>query len=162
MPLIHQIAETVEEPEELDTVDWERINTHMSKIYEKNLTNIKYDQHLPACTLVSQMARKEGVSHTSPPSSLPYFTLKGSKKAQIDNSAGLYHECNIKGYVSFLGIPDKENVIEKLMVNGFHSHQVFKSTGILCADVRGLGLTLGVLTLLFDNVSNDRYLVSTR
>jgi hypothetical protein len=33
--------------DELDPVDWERINTHMKKIYAANLTNVKYDQHLP-------------------------------------------------------------------------------------------------------------------
>ncbi|KNZ64226.1 hypothetical protein VP01_1052g2 [Puccinia sorghi] len=192
--------------QELDTVNWERINTHMKKIYEKNLTNIKCDQHLPAFqewahTLMS-------VSPTSPPSSIPYLTLKGAKKDRINNSTppkatttastsntftndqlgflvslltgnhaepdGRHSspavipssppdECDIEGYVSFLGIRDKENIFKKLMANGFHSNKVFKSPGLLCADVRGLGLTLGVVTLHFDNVSKyDHYLALNR
>ncbi|KNZ59066.1 hypothetical protein VP01_1805g2 [Puccinia sorghi] len=32
--------------EDLDAVDWERINTHMNKIYAKKLTNVKYNWHL--------------------------------------------------------------------------------------------------------------------
>ncbi|KNZ47195.1 hypothetical protein VP01_660g2 [Puccinia sorghi] len=48
----------------------------------------------------------------------------------------LPEKCEIKGYVSFLGIRDKENFVKKLMVNGFHSHKIFKSP----------------VTLLFDNV----------
>ncbi|KNZ53935.1 hypothetical protein VP01_3097g2 [Puccinia sorghi] len=35
------------EDEEIDVIDWERINTHIKKIYEKNLTNMNYNQHLP-------------------------------------------------------------------------------------------------------------------
>ena len=154
------------------------------------------------------MERKEGVSPSCPPSSLPYLTLKGAKKAQVDNGTppkattsgststtftndqlGLLvnlltgnqskkdhrqsspavitssppNECDIEGYVTFLGIRNQENVVNKLMANGFHSHKVFKSPGLLRADVRGLGLTLGVVTLLFDNVNKyDRYLSSTR
>jgi len=155
------------------------------------------------------MERKEAVTPRSPPSSLPYITLKGSKRAQINNgtplpktttsgstsntfandqlgfmvnlltgnqaktdhfqsslavtSSSLPNKCNIEGYVTFLGIRDQENVVDKLMANGFHSHKVFKSPGLLRADVRGLGLTLGVVTLLFDNVNKyDRYLSSTR
>ncbi|KNZ63009.1 hypothetical protein VP01_1199g2, partial [Puccinia sorghi] len=44
------------------------------------------------------------------------------------------------------------NVLNKLIANGFHFHKLFKSTGILRTDVRGLGLTLGVVTVWFDNV----------
>ncbi|KNZ47748.1 hypothetical protein VP01_6186g1 [Puccinia sorghi] len=33
--------------EDLDAFDWEQINTHMNKIYAKNLKNVKYNRHLP-------------------------------------------------------------------------------------------------------------------
>ncbi|KNZ63776.1 hypothetical protein VP01_1101g4 [Puccinia sorghi] len=38
---------------------------------------------------------------------------------------------------------------------------VFKSPGLLCSEVRELGLTLGVVKVLFDNVGKyDKYLAS--
>lgn len=40
--------EEEEDENELDVVDCKSINIHMKKIYEKNLTNAKYNCHLPA------------------------------------------------------------------------------------------------------------------
>ncbi|KNZ46839.1 hypothetical protein VP01_6900g1 [Puccinia sorghi] len=102
--------------EELDTVDWEHIKTHMTKIYEHKLTKIKYDFQLPvyiyganphqyilitieacqdwACALLilyfslnSSMEQTPGVTPKSPPRSLPYITLKGAKQAKINELA---------------------------------------------------------------------------
>ncbi|KNZ56822.1 hypothetical protein VP01_230g10 [Puccinia sorghi] len=61
--------------------------------------------------------------------------------------------CQLSGYINFLGICDKENVLNKLIANGFHLHKLFKSTCLLRTNVRGLGLILGVVTVLFDNVN---------
>ncbi|KNZ56424.1 hypothetical protein VP01_2405g1 [Puccinia sorghi] len=183
--------------EDLDAVDWEQINTHMNKIYAKNLTLIKYNRHLPevqewARALVSlimsmsgyQMDRKDGVSPTSPPSSLHHISLKGAKKVRIEaesvNSTSTPdfkklgpsvtsltqdqlaliaepvsyppNKSHIGGYINFLGIRNKENVLNKLIANGFHSHKLLKSAGLLHTNVSALGLTLGVVTVLFDNV----------
>ncbi|PLW51085.1 hypothetical protein PCASD_02411 [Puccinia coronata f. sp. avenae] len=65
------------------------------------------------------------------------------------------NEANIEGYIDFLGISyqDKEYTLEILLANGFHSHKVFKSVGLARLEVKELGLTRGVLTMLFDNVS---------
>ncbi|PLW48536.1 hypothetical protein PCANC_12183 [Puccinia coronata f. sp. avenae] len=198
--------------DELDPVDWERINTHMKKIYAANLTNVKYDQHLPvyidltnphryilitleACEEWARalMARKEGVSAKTPPSSLVYRTLSPAKRAQIapggldgSNSNAItpsnfdllstlfasrqYHttraeelsdrslspppdEPDMEGYLYFLKIRNKEDVLEKLLANGFDSHKLFKSAGLLQSEVKDLGIPLGVVTALFDNVS---------
>ncbi|KNZ49679.1 hypothetical protein VP01_485g5 [Puccinia sorghi] len=45
-----------------------------------------------------------------------------------------------------------ENVLNKLIANGFYLHKLFKSSGFLRANVRALGLTLGVVTVFFDNI----------
>ena len=60
---------------------------------------------------------------------------------------------DIEAYLDFLGIHDKDHTLEILLENGFHSHKVFKSSGLARSDVRELGLTLGVVTMLFDNVA---------
>ncbi|KNZ60279.1 hypothetical protein VP01_1580g1 [Puccinia sorghi] len=60
---------------------------------------------------------------------------------------------DIKGYLDFLGIHDKDHVLEILLENCFHSHKVFKPPGLARADIKNLGLTLGLVTMLFDNVS---------
>ena len=63
------------------------------------------------------------------------------------------NESHIEGYVDFLGIRDRDHTIEILLANRFHSHKVFKSLGLARGDVKDLGLTLGVVTMLFDNVA---------
>ncbi|PLW06287.1 hypothetical protein PCASD_26816 [Puccinia coronata f. sp. avenae] len=71
------------------------------------------------------------------------------------------NESDIEGYIDFLGIQnrDKEYTLEILLANGFHSHKVFKSSGLACSEVKELGLTLGVVTMLFDNVAKyDQHL----
>ncbi|KNZ47589.1 hypothetical protein VP01_629g4 [Puccinia sorghi] len=71
------------------------------------------------------------------------------------------NEFHIEGYIDFLGIQYKENFLKKLIGNGFHSHKILKLAGLLRANVRGLGLTLGVVTVLFDNIHKyDQYLAS--
>ncbi|KNZ47240.1 hypothetical protein VP01_657g8 [Puccinia sorghi] len=205
---------------ELDAVDWERINIHMKKIYDKNLPIAKYDCHLPvyidprnphryilitlkACQEWARalMERKEGVTPTSPPQLLFYLTLKGTKRAKVGvndtpaSSSGSGHinlntsgvellagllaghhknrlqsksrlqtplssppnKSHIKGYINFLGISNKEDPLNILLANGFTSHKVFKLSGLF----RELGLTLGVIMVLFDNVAKyDHYLAN--
>ncbi|PLW41565.1 hypothetical protein PCASD_10000 [Puccinia coronata f. sp. avenae] len=71
------------------------------------------------------------------------------------------NESNIEGYIDFLGIRnrDKEYTLEILLANGFHLHKVFKSSGLARSEVKELGLTLGVVTMLFDNVAKyDQHL----
>jgi hypothetical protein len=65
------------------------------------------------------------------------------------------NKSDIEGYIDFLGIQnrDKEYTLEILLANGFHSHKVFKSLGLARSEVKELGLTLGVVTMLFDNVA---------
>jgi hypothetical protein len=65
------------------------------------------------------------------------------------------NEFDIKGYIDFLGIrnQDKEYTLEILLPNGFHLHKVFKLAGLACLELKEIGLTLGVVTMLFDNMS---------
>ena len=136
---------------------------------------------------------------SSPPSSLPFITASGAKRARInqsegsgssstlnnstvdilaqllgggrerttdspDNNAPLSsppNESHIEEYLDFLGIRDKDHVLEILLANGFHSHKLFKSGGLARADVKALGLTLGVVTMLFDNVAKFERVLSS-
>ncbi|KNZ51482.1 hypothetical protein VP01_3935g2 [Puccinia sorghi] len=69
------------------------------------------------------------------------------------------NECQIEGYIHFLGINNKEDTLNILIVNGFTSHKVSKALGVLQSDVREFGLTLGVVTVLFDNMAKyENYL----
>jgi hypothetical protein len=63
------------------------------------------------------------------------------------------NETNIDGYIDFLGIRDRDYTLELLLANGFHSHKVFKSNSLSCSEVKQIGLTLGVVTMLFENVA---------
>ncbi|KNZ61576.1 hypothetical protein VP01_1383g9 [Puccinia sorghi] len=68
---------------------------------------------------------------------------------------------DIKGYINFLGINKKEDTLNILLENGFKSHKVFKLSGLLQFNVRELGLTLGVVTVHFDNVAKyNHYLAN--
>ena len=92
-------------------------------------------------------------------------THKGQKTNLVGRSnsplSSPPNESHLKGYINFLGIRNKEDTLNKLIANGFNSHKVFKSPGLLCSEVRELGLTLGVVTVLFDNVTKyDKYLAS--
>ena len=156
-----------------------------------------------------QMERKEGVTPSSPPQSLRFNTLKGSKRVKLNadlsqsggsgrskqtvntdsldllasllaargdhrsESSSLSHEqtplssppneSHIEGYINYLGIMNKEDTLNILLANGFTSHKVFKSSGLLRSEVRELGLTLGVVTVLFDNVAKyDQYLANNK
>ena len=70
------------------------------------------------------------------------------------------NESHIEEYLEFLGIRDKDHVLEILLANSFHSHKLFKSGGLARADVKALGLTLGVVTMLFDNVTKFKRFMS--
>jgi hypothetical protein len=63
------------------------------------------------------------------------------------------NKTNINFYIDFLGIRNREYTLELLLANGFHSHKVFKSTTLSCSKVKEIGLTLGVVTMLFENVA---------
>ncbi|KNZ60888.1 hypothetical protein VP01_1488g5 [Puccinia sorghi] len=199
--------------EELDTADWECINTHVTKIYEHNLTNYiiitleacqEWARDLVSLYFTLNSCFKH-VTPKYPPQSLPYITLKGAKQAKInelvpDQSPGWRgantitlaqfkmfsqllenhknktsspikrantplssppNETHLQGYIEFLGIRNKEDTLSKLIANRFNSHKVFKFPGLLCSELRELGLTRGVVTVLFDNVGTyDKYLTS--
>ncbi|KNZ48641.1 hypothetical protein VP01_551g7, partial [Puccinia sorghi] len=133
----------------------------------------------------SCMEQTPGVTPKSPPQLLPYITLKGAKQAKMNELApdpspggsgantimpaqhqarlnvnsplsSPPNETHLKGHIDFLGIRNKEDTLSKLIANGFNSHKVFKSPGLLCSELRELGLNLGVVTVLFDNVGNFR------
>ncbi|PLW26848.1 hypothetical protein PCANC_25439 [Puccinia coronata f. sp. avenae] len=133
--------------DELDPVDWERINTHMNpakraQIAPGGLDGSNSNAITPSnfnllSTLFAScqyhMTRAEELSDRSlsPPPNKP----------------------DMEGYLYFLKIRNKEDVLEKLSANGFDSHKLFKSAGLLRSEVKDLGIPLGVVTALFDNVS---------
>ncbi|KNZ48638.1 hypothetical protein VP01_551g4 [Puccinia sorghi] len=140
-----------------------------------NLTNVKCDRHLPvhidpanphwyilitleACqewgrALVSlYFSFNSCVKHVS---LIFWRTTKTRHQARLNVNSPLSsppNETHLKGHIDFLGIRNKEDTLSKLIANGFNSHKVFKSPGLLCSELRELGLNLGVVTVLFDNV----------
>ncbi|PLW29313.1 hypothetical protein PCASD_23585 [Puccinia coronata f. sp. avenae] len=130
----------------------------------------------------------DGVSITSPPCTLAYINLSKAKLNDLNiqflaailggrNQGDMTptisrtgcdltlssppNKADIEGYIDFLGIrnQDKEYTLEILLANGFHSHKVFKLVGLARSEVKELVLTLGVVTMLFDNVSKyDQHL----
>ncbi|PLW15405.1 hypothetical protein PCASD_20311 [Puccinia coronata f. sp. avenae] len=77
-------------------------------------------------------------------------TISGRSDSVMSSPPNKSH---IKGYLDFLGVRDKECTLEILSANGFHLHKTFKSTGLLRLEVKDLGLSLGVVTMLFDNAT---------
>ncbi|KNZ53309.1 hypothetical protein VP01_3282g1 [Puccinia sorghi] len=207
----HQLAYKTDD-EELDAVDWERIITHMNKKnYKKNLSNVKYDCHLPvyidpanphryllitleACVGLSFDGQNRG-DPDIPPSLAFYLTQRGqtSKNQRVHTNYYKYrgrgwHQYLIASWNEYLiaswnqyliaswnqyFIPSAQqsppwhrlhptkDTLNKLLANGFNSHKVFKSPGLLRSVVRELALTLGVMTVLFDNVNKyDQYLAA--
>ncbi|KAA1072105.1 hypothetical protein PGT21_027909 [Puccinia graminis f. sp. tritici] len=59
----------------------------------------------------------------------------------------------MRQYVKFIGFRNQENVIELLVNNDMTSYKIFKSRNLDRSWLLGLGLTVGVVTQLFDNVS---------
>jgi hypothetical protein len=59
----------------------------------------------------------------------------------------------MRQYVEFIGFRNQENVIELLVNNDMTSYKIFKSRNLDRSLLLGLGLTVGVVTQLFDNVS---------
>ncbi|KNZ60661.1 hypothetical protein VP01_15230g1, partial [Puccinia sorghi] len=72
------------------------------------------------------------------------------------SEAGLYHskvEIPIINYLKFLRLARLDKVHNILTSNDIHSHKIFASTCLLDRNkVLSLGLTLGVVTKLFNNV----------
>ena len=86
------------------------------------------------------------------------FTREQSSESSVSSPP---NDSNIEGYIDFLGIRDREHTLDILLTNGFHTYKVFKSRGLARSDVKALGLTLGVVTMLFDNVAKyERALAS--
>ncbi|KAA1096432.1 hypothetical protein PGT21_016689 [Puccinia graminis f. sp. tritici] len=62
-------------------------------------------------------------------------------------------DTDMRQYVKFIGFRNQENVIELLVNNDMTSYKIFKSRNLDRSLLLGLGLTVGVVTQLFDNVS---------
>ncbi|KAI7952320.1 hypothetical protein MJO29_007951 [Puccinia striiformis f. sp. tritici] len=64
-------------------------------------------------------------------------------------------------YLEFLGIPDLHKVLGLLTKEDIVSHTLFRSPALVRKDVRNLGISLGTVTSLFNNVYLfDEYLAS--
>ncbi|PLW17871.1 hypothetical protein PCASD_19677, partial [Puccinia coronata f. sp. avenae] len=73
------------------------------------------------------------------------------------------NKTNMYDYINFLGIRNSEYTLMILLANGFHLHELFKSPALSRSVVRELGLTLGVVTMLFSNVARyNQYLRSQK
>jgi hypothetical protein len=71
------------------------------------------------------------------------------------------NKTNMHDYINFLGIHNSKYTLMILLANGFHLHKLFKSPALSCLVVRELGLTLGVVNMLFLNVARyNQYLCS--
>ncbi|KNE89948.1 hypothetical protein PSTG_16593 [Puccinia striiformis f. sp. tritici PST-78] len=153
----------------------------MHKIYKAHPVNVLYDRINPVylhpgdpqryilLTLAAVqvwaadlMARKDGVSEHCPPRSLKYLTVSSAKKQRIDGTAvernerleGVAHPPNdptLPAYLNYLGIPNRDHVLDVLESNGFTSHRSFSYSGLARTEVRALGLNLGTVTALFDH-----------
>ncbi|KAI7947602.1 hypothetical protein MJO28_009510, partial [Puccinia striiformis f. sp. tritici] len=111
------------------------------------------------------MARKDGVSEKCPPRSLKYLNVSSAKKQKIEVGTAVernealeevVHPPNdptLPAYLDYLGIPDRDHVLEVLASNGFTSHRSFCSAGLAQSEVSVLGLNLGTVTALFDHPS---------
>ncbi|PLW11419.1 hypothetical protein PCASD_20201 [Puccinia coronata f. sp. avenae] len=87
-------------------------------------------------------------------------TISGRSDSVMSSPPNKSH---IEGYLDFLGVCDKECTLEILLANGFHLHKTFKLTGLLCSEVKDLGLSLGVVTMLFDNATKyNHHLAANR
>ncbi|KNZ53574.1 hypothetical protein VP01_319g5 [Puccinia sorghi] len=152
-------------------------NTHEKNIQQKSSQHKRQPTSSSACQewacklliLVNFVAdEKQGVSHShlSPAISLLPHSQRCDTSQNITIQVPLGNplssppnHSDIKGYINFLGINNKEDTLNIILVNGFTYDKVFKSSGLLQSNVRELGLTLGVVTVLFDNVGKyDHYL----
>jgi hypothetical protein len=62
-------------------------------------------------------------------------------------------DTDMRQYIEFIGFGNQENVIKLLVSNDMTSYKIFKSGNLDRSLLLGLGLTVGVVTQLFDNVS---------
>ncbi|KNZ55324.1 hypothetical protein VP01_2710g4 [Puccinia sorghi] len=160
---------------ELNADNWDTIKIHMKKIYVKNLVNTKYDQNNPVfiepanpnCYILLTLDAFSQWVKALPPE--PKRVRLSNNPDQHGNTSSLKKQnlrfladlvawrclspqSDIEDYLEFLGIHNKAQTLEILLEDGFHSHKVFKSPGLSQSDVKALGITLGVVTLLFENV----------
>ncbi|KNZ47705.1 hypothetical protein VP01_6208g1 [Puccinia sorghi] len=88
---------------------------------------------------------------------------KDSNGNLSSSEAGSYHskvKIPIIDYLKFLRLERLDEVQDILTSNDIHTHKIFSSTSSLNRkEVLSLGLTLGVVTKLFDNVARfEKYL----
>ncbi|KAI7951251.1 hypothetical protein MJO28_006935 [Puccinia striiformis f. sp. tritici] len=151
----------------IDADKFDDINFHMRKIHAVHPVNVLYDRIHPIyqdpanpqryilLTLAAMqtwaadmMARKDGVDEHAP---------HGSSGTVIERNKGVeeaVHPPNnptLPAYLDFLGLPDRDTILEVLASNGFTNHQSFCSLGLPSSKVRALGLNLGTVTALFDH-----------
>ncbi|POV98272.1 hypothetical protein PSTT_14541 [Puccinia striiformis] len=85
--------------------------------------------------------------------------LQGNRGTAVERNEALeevVHPPNdptLPAYLDYLGIPDRDHVLEVLASNGFTSHRSFCSAGLARSEVSVLGLNLGTVTALFDHPS---------
>ncbi|KAH9450327.1 hypothetical protein Pst134EA_027035 [Puccinia striiformis f. sp. tritici] len=85
--------------------------------------------------------------------------LQGNRGTAVERNEALeevVHPPNdptLPAYLDYLGIPDRDHVLEVLTSNGFTSHRSFCSAGLARSEVSALGLNLGTVTALFDHPS---------
>ncbi|KAH9451020.1 hypothetical protein Pst134EB_018525 [Puccinia striiformis f. sp. tritici] len=85
--------------------------------------------------------------------------LQGNRGTAVERNEALeevVHPPNdptLPAYLDYLGIPDRDHVLEVLASNGFTSHRSFCSAGLAQSEVSVLGLNLGTVTALFDHPS---------
>lgn len=86
------------------------------------------------------------------------LTKDKSSKGPVSSPPKKSH---IEGYIDFLGIHNQEHTIDILLTNGFHSHKLFKSSGLAGSKIRSLGLTLVFVTMLFDNMEKYEHTLAS-
>ncbi|KAA1083230.1 hypothetical protein PGTUg99_014766 [Puccinia graminis f. sp. tritici] len=72
-------------------------------------------------------------------------------------------ECPIVDYLHFLKVRNLDRVLDVLTASDIHSHKFFRAGSSLAREeVLSLGLTVGVVTALYDNVSKyERFLINS-
>ncbi|POW10690.1 hypothetical protein PSTT_05841 [Puccinia striiformis] len=111
------------------------------------------------------MARKDGKIQASEASPLlemvtQFFgELQSNSGTAVERNKGLEmathppNDPTSPAYHNFLGIPNREHVLEVLESNGFTSHGSFRSSGLAQSKVSALGLNLSTVTALFDHTT---------
>ncbi|KNZ46916.1 hypothetical protein VP01_6838g1, partial [Puccinia sorghi] len=184
--LLDPDANSNDPPDNEDEMDLDALELFMRQIYKKNPCNVLYDQHLPvyispgnpqkfilitnaACTawakdLVS-FRKTWHFSHLSAQhSSLSYKAL--TSYFNDHQAASSITGCQIQqhlGYIKFIGLRNPKAVLEILESNDMLSYKIFKSCNLGRSVVLSIGLTVGVVTQLYDYVSKyERHLAKTK